>query len=1047
MGLTKIAVKRPVTTVMAILVVIALGILSIANLNLDMMPNMDIPIAVVSTDYAGAGPFEMESLVTRPLEQVLGTVPGIRNITSISSRGNSLIVLEFEDGTNIDIAALDTRERIDLISAMLPEGASRPMTLQLDINEMASLMIGISSEQHDLVGLKQLVDNRIVDRIERQDGVASVSVTGGRDMEIAVVLNTEQMRGHGVSEAQVIQTLMLENRNIPAGEVRQGDRRLQLRVTGDFRSVSEIADILIPTPFGSLVALRDIATVEEIYREATTLSFINGVPSVTLTIQEQSTANTINVANAVLREFEQIIIEMPELEIITIMNPAEFIEMTLAGVMGSGILGGILAVLILYIFLRNVRLTLVVAAAMPISIIATFVLMYYANITINLMSLGGLALGLCLLIDNSIVVLESIFRKIEEGGDRITSAIEGTREVAMPIAASTLTTVAIFLPITFGGGLTAQIFNQLAMTISFSLLSSLFVALTFVPMMSSLLYQSDGEIGIKGTFGWLDKVMTVINKPFDFLSKGITALTSFYTKALKFAITKRKTTLFAAILFVFLTGLSMPFIGSEFLPTADESSVTINVSLPRGTLLSQTETVVDAVLLRLDHYEEITDIIYTVGTTGQFGLAVGGGATDSAQIILRLVGHNDRDRSSAEIARDIADDLRGIAGAEFNVFATASAMGGMAGGGWVEVSIYGSDIETLGRLARDVAVIIENIPGIRDVRTSVEESFPQASIQINRAKAASFGLSSAAVSQIVNTAVSGTVATWFRAGGTEFNVRVSQDMGRFDYITDIQSILIPLPTGAVIPLYEIADILVQDAPVSIWRENGEVVVQVNGTLDGITAGQAETVMRDALSSFIMPSGYEWRLTGEAQQMDEAFGGLELALIMSILLVYMIMAAQFESLVYPFIVMFSIPIALTGGLVGLLVTGVSLNIVSYLGLIMVSGVVTNNAIVLIDYTNLLIRERGMSIYDALMMAGPVRLRPILMTVLTTLLGLFPMAIATGQGAELMQGLAVTVISGLLFSTTVTLLLIPAIYRMIYESKARRREKRLKRRAKA
>ncbi|MCL2874592.1 MAG: efflux RND transporter permease subunit [Defluviitaleaceae bacterium] len=1034
MGLTKIAVKRPVTTIMAILIVIAFGILSITNLNLDMMPNMDIPIAVVSTDYAGAGPFEMESLVTRPLEQVLGTVPGIRNITSISSRGNSLIVLEFEDGTNIDIAALDTRERIDMISAILPEGASRPLTLQLDINEMASLMIGISSDQHDLVGLKQLVDNRIVDRIERQEGVASVNVTGGRSMEIAVVLSSEQMRGHGVSEMQVIQTLMLENRNIPAGDVRQGDRTLQLRVTGDFRTLSEIEDILIPTPFGSVVALRDIATVEEVYREATSLSFINGVPSVTLSVQKQSTANTINVANAVLREFEQIKIDMPELEIMTIMNPAEFIEMTLAGVMGSAILGGVLAVIILYIFLRNVRLTLVVAAAMPISIIATFVLMYYANITINIMSLGGLALGLALLIDNSIVVLESIFRKIEEGCDRITSAIEGTREVAMPIVATTLTTVAVFLPITFGGGLTAQIFNQLALTVSFSLVSSLFVALTFVPMMSALLYKSDGMGKEKEKSGALSKIFAVLNKPFDFLSKCIEGLTAFYTRTLGFAITKRKTTLFAAIVFVFLTGLSMPFIGSEFLPQADESSVTINVSLPRGTLLAQTEAIVHSVLSRLDYYEEITDIIYTVGTTGQFGLAVGGGATDSAQIIVRLVGHNDRALSSAEIARDIANDLRGIAGAEFNVFATASAMGPMVGGG-VEVSIFGNEIETLERLAREMSLVIAEIPGIRDVRTSVEESFPQASIQIDRARAASFGLSSATVSTIINTAVSGTVATWFRTGGTEYNVRVSQDMGRFDYITDIQSILIPLPTGAVIPLYEIADITIQDAPVSIWRENQQVVIQVSGSLDGISAGHAEAAMRSALSTIIMPSGYEWRLTGEAQQMNETFGGLQLALIMSILLIYMIMAAQFESLIYPFIVMFSIPIALTGGLVGLLVTGVTLNIVSYLGLIMVSGVVINNAIVLIDYTNLLIRERGMNVRDALMTAGPVRLRPILMTVLTTLLGLFPMAISTGQGAELMQGLAVTVISGLLFSTIVTLLLIPAIYIMIYDAKAR------------
>ncbi len=1026
MNFSKIAVKRPVTTSMVILIAIAFGFLSINNLKLDMMPNMNIPIAVVSTNYSGTGPSEMENLITVPLEGVLGTVAGIKNITSSSSNGNSLIVLEFENGTDIDMAALDMREKIDLIKDFLPDGADSPVVMKIDMNSMTSLSIGISSKQHNLVELKQLVDDKIVNRIERQDGVASVNVSGGKEKEIAIILNEEKLRGYGVSESQIIQFLMAENRNIPTGSIKQGSKSLQLRVGGEFKDVEEIRNLPITSPTGATIALRDVADISETFKESISLSYINGIPSVTLSIQKQSTANTVNVSNAVLKELDKIKADLPQLEVKVILNPADFVTMTLSTVASSAIYGGLLAVIILFIFLKDIRSTLVVAAAMPISIITTFVLMYYANITLNVMSLGGLALGIGMLVDNSIVVLESIFRKVEEGEDRITAAIEGAREVAMSVIASTLTTVAVFLPITFSGGLTAEIFNQLALTVAFSLISSLAVALTFVPMACSLILKTTQSN--KPT----NKLIKTIMLPLDVMSSFIEWIEKAYQKALAVAIKRRILTLIVTFSFVVLTFLSLNFVPMEFLPATDESGVTISISLPKGSLLSQTEKVTNSVLEKISSFEEVTDITYTVGGLGA-GVRFGGSSTDEASINVILVNKNERTKSSDDVAREMSKALKDISGAKITCLATTSSMGQFAGGSSIQLYVKGSELNRLMDIAEDFKEIISNTEGMRDVKTSVEESSPQATIVVNRAKAMAYGISPTTISSIINTAVSGTVATTYKIAGDEYDIRVFRDKASLDFISDVKNILIPTPQGTNIPILEVAEIKTEYLPVAIERENQQKYISITGNLDGKTSGEMSKELETLLNQYNMPDGYSWAFSGDSERMMETFAGLGIALLLAVALVYMIMAAEFESLIYPFIVMFSIPIALTGGLFGLFVTGVSLNITSYLGLIMLAGIVINNAIVLIDYINLLIKERGMSVTEAILTAGPVRLRPILMSVLTTVLGLLPMVITKGQGSELMAGLGTVVVFGLTLSTLVTLLLIPTIYAMIRKNK--------------
>ncbi len=1032
MNFSKIAVKRPVTTTMIILIAIAFGVLSIFNLKLDMLPNMNMPYAMVSTTYSGVAPQEIQKLVTEPLEGVLGTVPGIKNIYSISSNGSSIIQLEFEDGVNLDNAALDVREKIDMIKGRLPDDATDPMVLKLDMNAMISLSIGVTSDKVNLIDLKRRIEDNVVNRLERQNGVASVAVSGGRESEIEITLINEKLRGYGVTEAQISNLLRSENRNTPAGVVKQGDKDMQIKVIGEFTDLDEIRNLPITTPSNSIIYLRDVAEVNSVYKENSSISYINNTPSVTLSIQKQSTANTVNVSDAVMKELRKIQAENPDLNFKTLVDPANFIKRTLGTVTSSAINGGLIAVFVLLIFLRNIRSTLIVAASMPISIITTFALMYYSNVTLNTMSLGGLALGIGMLVDNSIVVLESIYRKIEEGCDKVTAAIEGAREVAMSVVASTLTTVAVFLPISLAGGISSMIFGELALTVAFSLFSSLAVALTFVPMACALILKFENH-----------KKDTIFNLPARIAGKGIDWLQKFYSKVLAKSLRFPKTTVLISFAFVILTFFSMQFVGTEFMPATDESGVTLSISLPKGSQLEETEAVTLKILDKVKDVPEIVDISYTVG--GSQFMGFGGVTSDTASIKLELVDKNSRSLSSEQMAVEIGKMLEDVPGAEITASASSNSMGNFGGAG-ITLYVKGSDMNTLTEISNDVRDLVATIEGTRDVKTSLESSSPQATVKVDRMKAANYGITPSTIATIVNTAVSGSVATTYKIGGDEFDVRMRQDQNNFNYITDIQNILIPSPTGISVPIYELAEISVENQPISILRGNQLTYISVTAALDNRAAGEVTNDLVKKLATYNMPAGYSWEFAGASEQMMETFAGLALALIMAVFLVYMIMAAEFESLIYPLIVMFSIPIALTGGLFGLFVTGNNLNITGFMGLIMLSGIVINNAIVLIDYTNLLVKERSMEVLEALKMAGAVRLRPILMSVATTVFGLFPMMIATTQGSETMTSLATVVIFGLTLSTLVTLLLIPAIYLWVNNRKVKRKAKKELRRQK-
>jgi hydrophobic/amphiphilic exporter-1 (mainly G- bacteria), HAE1 family len=1014
--ISKIAVKRPITTLMIVLILIGFGIASLTNLKLELFPALEIPVILVVTELPGASSTEVLDLVTIPIETGLSTVSNLRNIFSETSNGMSFVVLEFEEGTDIDMASLDVRDRMSIIERMLPSDIRNPIITQIDPNALPVLNVNISSDQLNLLELKSIVDNNIVPNIERQEGVASVNVSGGLETEIRVVLIEDSLIGHNLTPTHIAQALATENRNVPIGNIQQGDQSMSIRVSGELLTVSDIENLPITTPAGAVIPLIEVATVSEVFRERTSLSYTDGVPSISLAVNRQSTANIVDVSDNVLEEIESLQNQYPQLNIQVTNDSAEFIRVTLSNVTNSALIGGFFAIVVLLFFLNSIKSTIIISLAIPISIIPTFILMHYANLTINVMSLGGLALGIGMLVDNSIVVLENIYRKLEEGEEPKSAAINGAKEVSLAVVASTLTTISVFLPMVFTSGMVSNMFYELGLTVAFSLTGSLLVALTFVPMLCSVLLKP----------GKQDTSTSIITAPLRGFSKFIDYVKLKYESILKACFRKPKTTFLITFVLFLATLSTLTFLNAEFIPAADEGRVRVVVNMPNGTLIEEVERTTNEVLALIEQDDYITSISHNISNNGV--------------IDIRLVAGDERSLTSDEMAYNMNLKLANIPGAEITATASAASMGAHGGGG-VTVSVFGDDIETLTEISEDITTLLSNIPGTTTVTTSLDEVTTEASVIINRLMASFYGIQTSTITNILGASVGGSVATTINIDGEELDVRVQTTEESLNFIPDIENILIPTARGTSIPLKDIAHIQIDERAATISRENQRVALNINvGVAPGFTTGEVMSSVSEALEGYMMPTGYSWQFAGAAQEMVDAFTSLVIALIMAILLVYMIMAAQFESFLYPFIVMFSIPLALTGGMLGLLLTNTPLSVTSFLGFIMLTGIVINNAIVLIDYINELIRTEKLPIEEAILKAGTIRLRPILMASLTTILGLIPMMFSTSEGAELMQGLAIVVIFGLTISTFITLLLIPTVYFAIEIKRDKIKEKR-------
>ncbi|NLL62132.1 MAG: efflux RND transporter permease subunit [Candidatus Atribacteria bacterium] len=1019
MNLPKFSINRPVTISMLFIALIVIGFVSYQGLGLDLLPDMSFPVSAIMVSYPGAAPEEMEALITIPLEEVVSTVHRVDTINSISQEGNTVLLLSFQWGTNMDIAILEVREKIDQVKRILPEGAGDPSVIKFDPSMMPIMVLGINSEQYSLHELDRFARLLLKPRLERIEGIASASVSGGVEREILVSVDNEKLRANSLTLDQVVMALRSENINLPAGTLREGNVDFLIRTLGRFESIADIENVIISTVKGNQIPLKEIARISDTFKKQQTVAYINGYPSISLTLQKESGTNTVIVANRVNSELNTIKnkgILPGDTKAITVFDSSDFIKKAIKEVSDTLLIGAVLTMLVLYAFLHSIKSTLIIGFSIPISVISTFTLLYFAKLTLNMMTLGGLALGIGILVDNSIVVLENVFRHRELGKDAALAAELGANEVADAITASTLTTIAVFLPVVYVSGIAGELFKTMGLTIAFSLLMSLFVALTLVPMLFS---RSRNRKILSPSSDAADRSSSLTAKEAN--KRGFfNAVRREYSYLIDWALRHRGIMVLMAIAILVLSFTLLPLVGAEFFPAIDQGNFSINISLPVGTNFEVTREIAREIEKVVHSVPEIENVFTTVGSGSS--MDIGGSGGNNAAIMATLIEKGERERDSSDIIAELRDRIgeypdTQIRFSEQNLSLTSGAA--------LTINISGDSLGELDFIANTIMSLLSEVEGIYDLQSSVEEVRPELHIAIDREKVNLYGLSAGQVASNVHDALLGKVAGYFQEGGERYNITVKLEKSGYGELQELENMMISSNYGLQVPLKEIARVEVGIGPQGINRENQQRQVQVTGNVSGRFLGSVIQEARQKLNSLVLPEGYHYAFAGEQEEMNKSFRELFFALILSILLVYMIIAAQFESLLFPFAVIFSIPFSFIGVIIALMLSGISLNVLSLIGLIILAGVVVNNAIVLIDYINQL-RKSGLGRNEAVIEAGETRLRPILMTTLTTVLALVPMAIGLGEGAEMRAPLAVTIIGGLTSSTFLTLVFIPILY---------------------
>lgn len=1025
--LSRLAIRRRVTTMMITMMVFLAGIVSYMNLDMDLMPEIDIPIVVVSTTYVGAGPEEIENLVTKPLEESLSTVSNVENITSVSSANMSMVMVQFVDGTDIDIASMDLRDIIDRTKSTLPDDANEPNIIKMDMNAIPIYM-GATAENMDLTALNEMLEDNVVNRLERIEGVASVDLTGGVEREVRITVDPDKLAGYGLTTSQLSQVLSAENMNLPSGSLAQGSTDVQVRTMGEFEDIEDIKNLPVTTPGGALIHLSDVANVEETEVDRDSLSIIDGNYGIMISVNKQSTANLVEVSDKLNAEMAKINADYPEMKLVMLTDTAEYIQLSISNVTETALLSAIIAFFVLLVFLKSPVTSGIIAMSIPTSIMASFALMYLSDMSLNVISMGGLAIGIGMLVDNSVVVLDSIYQYYERGYDPKEAAETGAKEVTMAVTASTLTTVAVFLPIAFVSGSIGQLMKSLSFTICYSLISSLVVSITFVPMACALFLRKEHRK--KDQQSTKFRLSHAWDLFFDRLANG-------YEKLIRLALHHPVRTI-AVVLITFIASLfTIPITGMDFMDETDEGVANISIELPNGTDLDSTEEVVWEVLYRLQEVPE-AEMVYA---------SVGGGmlssGTSTASVTMNLVDKTERTRSTSEVCDDVQEMMSDIPGAEITASASNSAMGSF-GGADISFNVYGYDSQTLMAVEDDLVQLLSSTPGLTDVEGSTGDTVPEAKVIIDRSKASLYGITTASIASSLNTAISGSTATQYKVDGTEIDVVIRYDTDKLNFLTDLNNLTVTSAYGGEIPLSSIASVEMGESATAINRENQKNYITISASADGMSGGDAQKLVDQVLAGYTFPDGCTYDYSGTLEMMNDAFSSLLTALVVAVLLVYMIMASQFESIRYPMIIMVSMPLAFTGAILGLFITGNTITMTSMMGFIMLAGMVVNNGIVLIDYTNQLM-DRGMRCYDALITAGPRRLRPILMTTLTTILGMLPLVFSQQEGSETMRTMAISVIFGLTLSSLVTLVFIPVLYAWMNSRRERRLEKKAAKRA--
>jgi HAE1 family hydrophobic/amphiphilic exporter-1 len=1002
---------------MVTLIAVLIGAMALSRLAVDLLPEIEFPYVTVTVNYPNASPQAMEELVAKPIENAVATVQGIEAITATTAEGVATVRLKFAWGTDLGVAAMDVREALDEEYEDPPEGAERPQIRKFNTADAPIMLVGVASGI-DPIALRSLVDHRLLARLQQVPGVAQVDLWGGPEREIQVRLRPERVQALDLALATVVETLRESNLNRPGGSIDRGNTTFTVRVPGRYKSLDAIRAAVVTVRDGAPVELGQIAEVVDTKKRQTRSVRINGEPGIRMAVRKQSGANTVAVAERVQAELERLNREFPQLELRALFDSADYIQRSIGNATRAMLAGAGLALAVLLAFLRNLRATLVVATAIPVSVITTFALVYFSGFTLNLMTLGGLALGVGLMVDSAIVVLENIVRRFEADHETAEAAAErGAGEVAAPVTAGTLTTVAIFVPLFFAEGLTGQLFRQLAFVVAFALACALLVALTLVPMLSACLLRAR-TLRLPGPIHRLGAG----------IGAGLRRLEAAYARLLTRALGATWGVLAVAVLALAAAVAGLPLLGTEFMPATDEGEVEVEVEMPPGTRLETIERGTNQALQVVR--EQVPERRNTVTSVGSSAFRP---ESAEGEIRLSLGPRAARERASAAVAADLRDAIGPIAGAEVEVrtrrpfFLRALSSGEQA----LAIEVRGFEFDTLGALAREVRRRIRTIDGVTDASLSRDSGKAQQLIRIDRARAADQGVRVAAVAETLETAVSGRIASRFLDAGDEIDIRVQLRGNETLAPAELLDLRVPAADGELVRLGNVAHIERATGPAIIERKGQSRVIEVNGNVAGRDLGSVAADVRTALADLPVPDNYDVRLAGDYDEQQSAFASLFVQLALAVVLVYMVMASLYESLRDPLVVMGSVPLALVGVVAALYATGTTLNAQSLIGCVILVGLVVNNAILIVDQANRL-RAAGEALRAALREAGRRRLRPILMTALTTMLALLPLAIGTGAGGETQAPLGRAVIGGLLVSTLITLVLIPVLYERVHRN---------------
>lgn len=1013
------AVKNPVGTSLIFIGVVLIGLMFYQQLPIDLYPNIDLNMVSVMTTYSGAGAQDVEENVTRPLEDVLNTTEKLKEITSQSRDGMSMIMLEFDFGTDMDAVMNDVRDKVGMISGFLPDGTEDPMILKFS-SDMIPVVILSATAEESAGALYKILDEQVANPLNRISGVGTVSVAGAPEREIQVNVNPAKLEAYNISLEQIAQVIATENVNVPAGDFDIGTQTYMLRLEGEFRNSRDLNDVVVGNNQGKTIYLRDVASVKDTLESRVQENYTNGRRSARIVVQKQSGANTVAIADAVRAQLPELQKNLPpDIKIETVMDTSDYIKVSINSLLETILLALVIVGLVVLFFLGRWRATIIIMVSIPISLIGSFIYLYLTGNTINIISLSALSITIGMVVDDAIVVLENITTHIERGSRPKQAAVYGTEEVSLSVIASTLTIIAVFLPMTMVGGFAGVMFKQLGWMVTIIISLSLIIALTLTPMMSARMMRGEKNKKLSHFDRWYNKkILPLLNR----LDYGYGRLVN------KVARRRKATVWIIALIFVVSAVISAVTLKTEFMPASDNNTIALTVEMPTGTRMEVARETGHLIAQNMKaKYPEIEIISFSVGAAGEGNTfaAMQDNASNIITYTLRLTGAKNRKKTIFDISDEMRQDLSQMPELHHvQVNPGGGAMAMMAGSN-VTVEIFGYDLATTDKMAEELRVKLQNVKGLRDIAVSRKEYRREYQIQFDREKMALNGLNMSTAANAVRNRINGLTMSRFREEGEEYNIRVRFEEQYRQSIEDIENILIYNPMGVGVRVRDLGKVVESSTLPQIDRQDRERIVTVTGSLYGRALSDVVEDVSLIIDQLNPPAGVQIEMSGTLEDQQESFADLSLLLLIVSLLVYIVLASQFESLTYPFMIILTIPFALTGSILLLSITGQPLGIMGFVGMIMLVGMVVKNAIVLIDYINLN-RERGMSIITAVIHGGRSRLRPVLMTTLTTILGMIPLAIGTGQGSEMWQTLGIAIIGGMTYSTIITLILIPALY---------------------